>query len=299
MSYRNIVISSNVRISIKNDQLIVSGDAEGSVPVEDIKVLLIESISATISSYALSFLAQRGVCVFLCDDKHLPCAILTPFAQNSRQKKQIELQFSQSKPKLKNMWSEIVDSKILNQAKCLELCGIEQEGVQRLRSLTRRILSGDSTNIEAFAASVHFTYLFGEDFSRKDDNDINSALNYGYAIVRGYICRTIAKYGYEPSIGIHHCSQLNNFNLADDLIEPFRPLVDLYVYKKCLGKEFDRDVRMGLAGILNYEMFYNGQKHSVAYAIELTVQSLGKNFSQEAEHLVLPELRGLVLHEYE
>lgn len=299
MSYRNVVISSNVKITVKNEQLIVSGEAEGSVPVEDIKTLIIESRTSTISSYALSLLAQKGVCVFFCDDKHLPCALLTPFAQNSRQKKQIELQFSQSKPKLKNMWSEIVISKISNQAKCLELCGVEQEYVQRLRSLTKRVLSGDSTNVEGFAASVHFTHLFGEDFSRKDDNNVNSALNYGYAIVRGYICRTIAKYGYEPSIGIHHCSQLNNFNLADDLIEPFRPLVDLYVYKKCLDVDFDRGIRMGMANILNYEMLYNGQKHSVSYAIELMIQSLGKNFSQEAEHLLLPELKDLVLHEYE
>ncbi len=299
MSYRNIVISSNVRIGVKNEQLVISGEVEGSVPIEDIKILMIESRTATISSYALSLLAQRGVCVFLCDDKHLPCAIMTPFSQNSRQRKQIELQFSQSKPKLKNMWSEIVISKILNQAKCLELCGIDKEDVQKLRAFTKRVLSGDSTNVEAVAALYYFTHLFGEGFSRKDENDINSALNYGYAIIRGYICRTVAKYGYEPSIGIHHCSQLNNFNLADDLIEPFRPLVDLFVFKKCLGLDFDKNVKRDLATILNYEIMYKGQKHSAAYAIELVVQSLGKNFSQDAERLVLPELNGLVLHEYE
>ena len=141
--------------------------------------------------------------------------------------------------------------------------------------------------------------MFGKDFSRKQDNEINYALNYGYAIVRAYICRTIAKYGYEPSIGIHHCSQLNNFNLADDLIEPFRPIVDLYVYKKCCGTPFDKSSRMGIANILNYEMIYNGQKHSVAYAIELTVQSFGKKLAGEAENLVLPEIDGLKLHEYE
>ena len=299
MSYRNIVISSSVRISVKNDQLVISGEAEGSVPIEDIRVLMIESQSATISSYALSFLAQKGICVFLCDDKHLPCALLTPFAQYTRQKKQIELQFSQSKPKLKNMWSEIVISKILNQAKCLELCGAGEEGVKKLKSLTKRVLSGDSTNVEAYAASLYFTLLFGEVFSRKNEDDINSALNYGYAIIRGFICRTITKYGYEPSIGIHHCSQLNNFNLADDVIEPFRPIVDLFVYRKCLGMPFDRNVKLSLVSILNHNIIYKGQKQSVAYAIELTIQSLGRNFMQEDDHLLLPELIDLETHEYE
>lgn len=299
MAYRNVVISSAVKITVKNEQLEVNGDTKGSIPVEDIRTLLIESQASTISTYAMAFLAQNGVCVYFCDDKHLPCSILTPFCQNSRQKKQIEIQISQTKPKLKNMWREIVVSKISNQAKCLELCGFEKSCVEKLQSLTKRVLSGDSTNVEGYAAAFHFAHLFGADFSRNDENDINAALNYGYAIIRGYICRTIAKYGYEPSIGIHHCSQLNNFNLADDIIEPFRPLVDMYVFKRCAGKAFDRNVRMDLANILNYEILYQNEKQSVAYAIELTVQSLGKNFTGEKDTLTLPILKDLVLHEYE
>ena len=299
MAYRNVVISSAVRITVKNEQLEISGEISGSVPIEDIRTLVLESRASTISTYALSLLAQRGVCVYLCDEQHLPCAVIAPFCQNSRQKKQIELQFSQTKPKLKNMWSEIVISKISNQAKCLELCGHEKECVNNLNALTRRVLSGDSSNVEAFSAMVYFSHLFGADFSRSDDCDINSALNYGYSILRGYICRTLAKYGYEPSIGIHHCSQLNNFNFADDVIEPFRPIVDLFVAKKCVGIPFDKGVKRELISILNYEMEYNGEKHSVAYAIELTVQSIGKNFTGEKDHLVLPILKDLTIHEYE
>ena len=299
MAYRNIVISSSVRITVKNEQLEIEGQAQGSIPVEDIRTLLLESQASNISTYALSFLAQKGVCVYFCDEKHLPCAVLMPFCQNSRQKKQIELQISQSKPRLKNMWSEIVISKITNQAKCLELCGFEKTCVDNLKSLCKRVLSGDTTNIEGYAAACYFAHLFGEDFSRRDDNNINSALNYGYAILRGYICRTIARYGYECSIGIHHCSQLNNFNLADDIIEPFRPTVDMLVFKKFKEVSFDKKVKYELANILNYEIIYDGEKHSVAYAIELTVQSIGKNYSGEKEHLTLPILKDLVLHEYE
>ena len=298
MAYRNIVISSNVHLGIKNEQLIVSGEADGSVPVEDIRTLLIESRTATISTYALSFLAQKGVCVYVCDDKHLPCGILTPFSQHSRQKKQIELQFAQTKPKLKNIWSEIVVFKILNQAKCLELCNKDEETVRKIRGLSKRVLSGDTTNVESQAAAMYFLSLFGRDFSRNDETSINFALNYGYAIIRGYICRTIAKYGFEPSVGIHHCSQLNNFNLADDLIEPFRPIVDLFVAKN-VKEEFDKKARMEIVNILNYEILINNEKHSVAYAIELVVQSLINNFTGEKNRLSLPILMDLLIHEYE
>lgn len=298
MAYRNVVISSNVHISIKNEQLVVSGEAQGSIPVEDIRTLLIESRTASISTYALSFLAQKGICVYTCDDKHLPCGILTPFAQHTRQKKQIELQFAQSKPKLKNMWTEIVISKILNQARCLELCGKDDETIKKLRALSKKVLSGDTTNVESQAAATYFLSLFGNDFSRGDESSINSALNYGYAIIRGYICRTLAKHGFEPSVGIHHCSQLNNFNLADDLIEPFRPIVDLFVAKN-INEEFDKNARMELINILNYEILCNNEKHSIAYAIELTVQGLANNFTSEKNHLSLPILVDLKLHEYE
>lgn len=299
MAYRNIVISSIVKLAIKNEQLIITGEAEGNIPVEDIRTLLIENQASTISTYAISLLAQKGVCVYFCDEKHLPCAVLMPFCQHTRQKKQIELQFSQSKPKLKNMWSEIVIAKILNQAKCLEFCQKDEKSIDILKNLTKKVLSGDTTNVEGQAAALYFNVLFGKDFSRNDEDDINSALNYGYAIVRGYICRTLAKYGYEPSIGIHHCSQLNNFNFADDIIEPFRPIVDLYVAKKCIDIPFDRSVKLQLANILNYEILFSKEKHSIAYAIELTIQNISKVFTKEKDHLTLPTLIDLTIHEYE
>lgn len=299
MAYRNIVISSSVKLTVKNNQLVISGETEGIVPVEDIRTLLVESKASIISTYALSFLAQNGVCVYFCDEKHLPCAVLTPFAQHTRQKKQIELQISQTKPRLKNMWSEIVIAKIINQSICLEFCDKDEKDILNLKNLTKKVLSGDTTNVEGHAAALYFSSLFGKSFSRSDEDDINSALNYGYAIIRGYICRTLAKHGYEPSIGIHHCSQLNNFNFADDIIEPFRPIVDMFVFQKCVGIPFDKNEKLQIANILNYEILFGKEKHSVAYAIELMVQSIGKVFSKEKEHLSLPALIELKIHEYE
>ena len=164
MAYRNIVISSSVKLTVKNNQLVISGETEGTVPVEDIRTLLVESKFSSISTYALSFLAQNGVCVYFCDEKHLPCAVITPFAQHTRQKKQIELQISQTKPKLKNIWSEIVVAKITNQAKCLEFCDKNEEVVHDLKNLTKKVLSGDTTNVEGQAAALYFPALFGNGF---------------------------------------------------------------------------------------------------------------------------------------
>ena len=301
MGYRSIVISSSVRIAVKNEQLVIEGESSGSVPIEDIRTLMLESRSSTITTYALSLLSDAGVCVFICDEKHLPSAIIQPIGRYSRQRKQILSQLSQSKPHLKRMWQEIVVSKIKNQAKCLELCGVSPEYFQKVANLSKLVQSGDTTNIEGQAAALYFKYLFGNHFSRGQDSNINSALNYGYAILRGYIARTLANYGYEPCIGIHHHSELNNYNFADDLIESFRPLVDLFVFQKMISSEFSSKEKRELCNILNYELVSGGEHHSAAYAVERLIHSVERSFSEgyEDEKLMLPELEELRRHDYE
>ena len=299
MGYRSIVISSPVRISVKNEQLVIEGENNGSVPIEDIRTLMIESRSSIITTYALSALSEAGVCVYFCDEKHLPCAVIQPIGRYFRQKKQILLQLSQSKPHLKRMWKDIVISKIKNQTKCLEQCGVDKEFSQKVGRLVSLVQSGDTGNVEGQAAALYFRYLFGNAFSRGEDNEINAALNYGYAIVRGYIARVLANYGFEPCIGIHHCSELNNYNLADDLIEPFRPLVDLFVFQNMPEGDFSPSDKRELCNILNYEMLSGGEHHSAAYAVERLVHSLQRCFSSDSDSLLLPEIEQLKRHEYE
>jgi len=299
MGYRSVVISSAVHISVKNRQLIISGEATGSIPVEDIRTLMIESRAATITSYALSELSENGVCVYLCDEKHLPSAVLQPFCRYSRQRKQLMLQLEQSKPTEKRMWRDVVVSKITNQAKCLELCGVNDEQVKKVTRLSLQVQSGDPTNIEAQAAVLYFRALFGSSFSRSEENEINAALNYGYAIVRGYIARILANYGFEPCLGIHHHSELNNFNLADDLIEPFRPLVDLFVFQNMPEGNLSPSDKRELCNILNYEMISGKEHHATAYAIERLVHSLERCMGDKEESLLLPYIEELKRHEYE
>ncbi len=301
MGYRSIVISSSVRLSVKNEQLVIEGENSGTVPVEDIRTLMIESRTATVTAYTLSALSAAGVCVYLCDEKHLPCAVLQPLGQYSRQRKQLLLQLEQGKPHLKRMWQDIVVAKIKNQAKCLELCGVDAEYYQKVVRLASAVQSGDPTNAEGQAAALYFPYLFGRGFSRGADTEVNAALNYGYAIMRGYIARVLANYGFEPCLGIHHHSELNSYNLADDLIEPFRPLVDLFVFQTFSNEELTPQRKRELCNILNYEMLSNGEHHSAAYAVERLVHSLERCFAstEKAEKLMLPELEQLKRHEYE
>lgn len=303
MGYRSILITSGVRLSVKNDQLIISGEEEHSVPLEDIRTVCIESRSALITAYTLTALSQNGVCVYLCDDKHLPCAVLQPFAQYSRQKKQLTSQFGQSKPTLKRLWQEIVTVKVTNQAKCLEECRCSPESSASLRAMAGQIRSGDPDNLEARAAALYFRTLFGSGFSRSAEDTVNAALNYGYAVVRGFLARKLADYGFEPCLGIHHANNLNQFNLADDLIEPFRPLVDAFVFHAMRTRDdgLTSADKRELANILNYEMVSGGERHSAAYAAERMIHSMERIFEEKEKggHLCLPVFEGLRRHEYE
>jgi len=284
-------------------QLIISAEKEHSIPVEDIRTLMIESRSVLLSSYVLTALSEAGVCVYFCDEKHLPCAVLQPFARYSRQRKQLMLQLSQSKPTVKQLWQQITVAKIRNQGRCLALSSGKEEQKETVFRLAEQVKSGDADNTEARAAAIYFRALFGSSFSRSEESTTNAALNYGYAVIRGYIARKLADFGFEPCLGIHHCSELNNFNLADDLIEPFRPLVDLFVFTNISEKEdtLSSAVKHELANILNYEVLSGEEHHSCAYAIERLIHSLERCFDHEGKEdgLCLPILEGLQRHTYE
>lgn len=167
--------------------------------------------------------------------------------------------------------------------------------------LSKKVKSGDTDNIEGYAAKKYFGKLFSEDFIRRDDAVINSMLNYGYAVVRACIAKYIAIYGLEPSIGLFHHSELNNFNLADDLIEPFRPIVDLYVsqYNLAEATELTKKMKAGLIQLLNVDVSIDEKKQSVNYAIEQVVQSLIRTYKSEADELILPNLLPIKVHSYE
>lgn len=292
MEYRNIFPANPAKLSIRQKQLVIHQEQQFTVPLEDLSAILIESQQVTVTSAALSAMAESGITVYLCDPQHTPDAVILPASQYCRQRKLLLAQFSLSKPLQKQLWQDIVRQKIRNQATCLRL--LKKPQFEELEALADTVHSGDSDNREAVAASFYFPALFGSEFSRGTDNLQNAALNYGYAILRGCIARNLVMHGLEPCLGLHHCNEQNRFNLADDLIEPYRPLVDLFVSSRvaCTG-ELTPGLKQQLFNLTSFLVQQGPRKFRVMTAVGRCCASLAACVTQQARRLELPELISL------
>ena len=299
MEYRNIFLANPARLSVQREQLVIEQAEKITVPLEDISSVLIESPQVTLTAYAAAAMANHGITVFLCDEKHLPSGQILPINQFCRQRKLLLSQCEMGKPLQKQLWQQIVSQKIWNQSECLRITN--KAGWEDLRQMAGKVLSNDSDNREAVAAAGYFPALFGVGFSRSSDDPRNAALNYGYAVMRAGIARNLVVHGLEPCIGLHHRSELKNFNLADDLIEPFRPVVDLYVTQN-FSK--DDDVltprqKAGLFNLTNYLVKQARRRYRVMLSIDRVCTALANSVTAGENLLELPELIPLELHQYE
>lgn len=298
MAFRNLYIESDVHLSIKNEQLVLQKDEEYTFPLEDINSICIDSLKTNISTYTLRKIVEHDIVLYICDEKHMPTGILLGTSNYSRKLRNLKRQLDMPKPVLKRIWQEIVKQKISNQARVLKLLDFETE-YNSLMNMRDAVLSGDSTNIEARAAALYFKTIFGNDFTRRKDDFYNSALNYGYAIVRGMISRSLVMYGFEPSMGIFHHSQLNAFNLSDDIIECFRPLVDLYIINNIeLQENLDSSTKRKIYNVINTLMLIDGKSYNISTAIENVVKSLATSFESKENQIKLPVLDGIREYRY-
>ena len=300
MAFRNVYIQNDVKLKVHNEQLsILKNTEEYTVPLEDINSICIESQKSVITAYMLRKCIEHDIVLYICDEKHLPTGILIGTNNYSRQLKNIKLQFEVSRPLNKRIWQEIVKRKIENQATCLLILNKEKE-YKKLQEMILGVNSGDSTNVEARAAAYYFRFLFDKPLNRKIDCMENAALNYGYAIIRGIIARSLIMYGFEPAIGIFHHNQLNNFNLADDLIECFRPIVDLYVATNIdLRKsELDTQDKQILYNIVNCLVLIDEKKFNIQGAVEYMIKSLSTSMNNKENLIVLPKLIDLEEYRY-
>lgn len=296
MGYINIFVSRNATINIKNKQLFLRADSdETSYPVEDINSVMIENLQTIISTYTMSYLAQNNVLVYFCDEKHLPCGCVLPYNNFYKPLEIYQAQVNMPKPLQKQLWQTVIKRKIKNQAAVLKMCC---KNNSRVSAYIASVQSADSTNAEGSAANAYFKELFGNTFSRDNEIDINAFLNYGYTIIRSAIARDIVSKGLTPFLGINHKNKLNAFNLADDLIECFRPTVDLYTYEHREDK-FDMKHKADLYNLLNHDVMVNNAKYSISYAIQLVVESFVSSILQQKMKLILPEILPLKMHEYE
>lgn len=275
------MIQNPAKLNLSKGQLrLENDDGEFTLPIEDITALVLESPQIILTSTLLSECQEKGVAVLTCDKTHIPNGVLLPFQPHSRQSRVARVQQSWTESLKKRLWQRVIQTKILNQATCLDLT-IDGNQSSRIKALAERVGSGDPDNIEAQAARDYWPRLFGSDFRRSGNDAINAGLNYGYAVVRAFVARSQVSYGLIPAFGIHHDNELNAFNLTDDVMEVFRPFVDHMVFGLTRDEEIKSDdshlssrTRQTLANIGNVNCRIEGQIHTIANACDLMAASL-------------------------
>lgn len=271
MSWRTIVVSNSAKLDYQLGYMIVRRESVTKIHLSEIHTVIIETTAVSLTAALLAELVKHKVKVIFCDEKRNPSSELIPYYGAHDTSRKVRNQIAWS-PDIKTaVWTEIVSEKIRNQM--LVLQEYQKPEGQMLAGYIRELEFGDATNREGHAAKVYFNALFGKDFSRSADNVTNAALNYGYSIILSAFTREIALNGFLTQLGLFHDNMFNPFNLASDLMEPFRTLVDRKVLKMnpCL---FEREEKMELINLMNCEVTINGRREFVANAIKIYTRSV-------------------------
>ncbi len=278
-------------ISVKDMQLVLKqkGEIIGSIPIEDLGVLMVDHPGCTYSHAALNELLANNVAVVICGKNHHPNGLLLPLDTHSVQSERYRVQIAAKVPVKKRLWKQLVQAKIRHQAWCLDCC--ERKGGDGLRALAGKVRSGDAENHEAQAAARYWKALFGSDFRRKRDGlPPNGMLNYGYTVLRAAVARALCSGGLHPSFGLHHHNRYNAYPLADDMMEPFRPMVDSLVFR--LWQQGDvcvtQSVKQVLLGVLTQDVCLGEDKRPLMNALHMLSASLYRVLGGDAECLAIP-----------
>lgn len=283
MSWRTIVITKRAKLDLQLGFMVVRGEDTTKVALNEIAVVLIESTAVSLTTSLLAELTKRKVKVIFCDEKRNPSSELVSYYGSHDTSNKIRKQIAWRQNTKEAVWTEIVSEKIRKQKELLELLGKEEAEI--LSSYLQQIAWNDETNREGHAAKVYFNALFGLDFTRTEDNLINAALNYGYSIILSSFTREIVANGYITQLGLFHDNMFNQFNLASDLMEPFRPLVDKCVLGMKL-EQFEHEEKMWLVDILNQEVQIDGKIQYVSNAIKIYCKSVFDALNEDDSALV-------------
>ncbi|MDR0921335.1 MAG: type II CRISPR-associated endonuclease Cas1 [Lactobacillales bacterium] len=230
MGWRVIVVNAHSKLSYKNQALIFRHEnGMEKIHISEIGTLMLETTDIMISSGLIASLIENKVKIIFCDKKRIPAGEITPYYGSHDTSKRVAAQIAWSEHVKPRVWTFVIKQKIRNQGLMLAKAGFEEKS-RKLLGFANEVTLFDETNREGHAARMYFYTLFGTGFSRDADNDINAALNYGYTLLLSIVTREIVKNGCITQLGLKHTNQFNQFNLASDLMEPFRPLVDELVY---------------------------------------------------------------------
>jgi CRISPR-associated protein Cas1 len=294
MIKRTIEISSGpTRLSIRNRQLVIDreGQETATVPAEDIGLLLVDHQAVTYTHSVFTILAEMGAAVVICGGTHLPDSMLMPIAANTVQTERFSAQIAAGAPLKKQLWRQSVAAKLANQAGVLEAASGSDAGIG---AMAAKVRSGDPENLEAQGARRYWPRLLGRSFRRDREGDPpNNLLNYGYMAMRAAMARALCAAGLLPTLGIHHRNRYNAFCLADDLMEPYRPLVDWKVVE--LAREsvaprmLGREEKAHLLGLFNHSVLIGGRRTPILLALHTTAASLARSFAEQRAQLLFPE----------
>ncbi len=283
MSWRIVVISRRAKLDYQLGYMVVRGEQITKIHLSEIATVLIESTAVSITTSLIAELSKKKIKVVFCDEKQNPSSELIGYYGSHDTSNKVRKQIKWDERSKEAIWTEIVIEKIRKQKELLELLGKEESRL--LEGYLKEIEWNDETNREGHAAKVYFNALFGMGFSRTADNYINAALNYGYSIILSSFNREIVANGYITQLGLFHDNMFNQFNLASDLMEPFRILVDREVKRMKLN-QFEHDEKMRLVNILNHEVRIDGKRQYVNNAIKIYCRSVFEALNENDSSLI-------------
>ncbi|MBF1628266.1 type II CRISPR-associated endonuclease Cas1 [Prevotella sp.] len=310
MIKKTLCFSNPIYLSLRNAQLVlhvpevetnktlpeaIKKEAERTIPIEDIGVVILDNRRITITSGVMEALLENNCAVITCNQKSMPVGLLLPLCGNTTQNERFRSQLEASLPLRKQLWQQTIKQKILNQEHVLRINTDKETNCMRIWS--NDVRSGDPDNLEARSAAYYWKNLFTNDpnFVRdREGTPPNNLLNYGYAILRAIIARALVGSGLLPTLGIHHHNRYNAYCLADDIMEPYRPYVDQLVLDiiQCNLEISDitRDLKMRLLGIPMLDVLINGKRSPLMIAAQQTTASLARCFAGESKRISYPEM---------
>ena len=283
MGFRTVIIKNRAKLETRLNSLIVRGEQEKKIFLDEINTIIIQSTAVSLTASLLCELTKRNVKIIFCDDKHNPQSELLPYYGAHNTSKRYKEQIAWNDKTKGKVWGEIVKQKINEQAQHLFDVGFFEQA-DLLRSYLVEVKEDDITNREGHAAKVYFNCLLGVGNNRKAGGFLNGCLNYGYAVLLSAFNREIVASGYLTQLGIWHENEFNEFNLACDLMEPFRVVVDRTAMRI---EEGDKDFKKKMANVLNYKTVIDGKNTTLDLAIRQYTKSVFRALQEQNEGVIL------------
>ena len=299
MTWRIVHVNQSEKMHLKLDNLVVRKYGEEFViPLSDISMIVAEGGDTIVTLRLLSALSKYNIALIVCDNEHLPTGIFHSQNGHFRAYKKLQNQIGWTQDQKDKMWQIVTYFKINNQQDVLSMFEKNIEAIQLLADYKDHVELGDRTNREGHAAKVYFNELFGKHFTRvtqQETDVINAGLNYGYAIMRAQMARIVSGYGLNGLLGIFHKNEYNQFNLVDDLMEPFRQIVDIWVYQNLRNQEYLKyEYRLQLTNLLNAKIKYGKEVCTVTGAMDKYVKGFIKCIDEkETSKFFCPIVSGI------